>query len=86
MKCYLCEQDAEIRETPDLNRGKFVICEHCGRYILAWESLQFMIDQKRLEAEDLIKLSKWVIDHPPRITLKTIEEVTGKKSEGELIR
>jgi hypothetical protein len=45
-----------------------------------------MIEQKRLKAEDLTKLSRWVCDNPPRITLKTIEAVTGKKSEGELIR
>jgi predicted nucleic acid-binding Zn-ribbon protein len=35
MKCYLCEHDAEIRKTPDINRDQFVKCEYCGRYILA---------------------------------------------------
>jgi hypothetical protein len=83
MKCYLCLSNEAKIKVLDSSRDQFVDCPVCGRYIIAYKVLFFFISPQKLGPADLEKLSIHVRNNPPRVDLKMVETVTGRKSEGQ---
>jgi NAD-dependent SIR2 family protein deacetylase len=89
IKCYLCRQEAEERDTDDTTMNVLVKCPECSEYILSYSGMKYYFERPEgsalLKPEHKKKLSINVKNHfnkkgePLLLNTKKIEDIIGVK-------
>jgi hypothetical protein len=90
IKCYLCRQEAEERDTDDTTMNVLVKCPECSEYILSYSGMKYYFERPEgsalLKSEHKKKLSINVKKHfnkkgePLVLNTQIIEKITKVKS------